>query len=71
MLKTKHRFHLSTTRQHPLVVALALHVGVEIPKERLVIIQEALREVVVEGLLSEGSAHEVEVKDGDGEIGKR
>jgi hypothetical protein len=71
--KTRHRFHLSTIKQPHLVVALALHVGVEIQEEEhLLTMQEALEGVAVEGLLSEGGpANEVEVKEEDGETGKK
>jgi hypothetical protein len=70
MLKTKHLFHLSIIRQLLLVVALVLRVDEGITEGHLLIMQEA-SEAAVEGLLSEGLANEVEVKDGAGGIGKK
>ena len=71
--KTRHRFHLSTIKQPHLAVALVLHVGVEVLEEEhlLTTMQEALQGVAVEGLPSEGPVNEAEVKEEDGEIGKK
>ena len=71
MLKMKHRFHLSIIRQLLLVVAQVLRVGGEIPGGQLAIMQEAPSEAAVVDFLSEGPANEVQVKEEDGETGKR
>jgi hypothetical protein len=71
MLKTKRHFHSSIIRRLLLVVALTSRVDGGIPEEHLLIIREVPSEVAVEGLLSEGPANEVEVKEEDGETGKK
>jgi hypothetical protein len=66
-----HRSRLSRIRQLLLIMALVLRVGGEISEGHLLVMQEALSEAAVEGILSEGPTNEVEVKKEDGETGKR